>query len=299
MRHVIARGTAPAILVLLLLLFAAPAGAGSPSPAGTDDLIVLSGRADVGTGESAGQVVIFNGPATIEGRVGGDVVAFNGDVAVSGLVTGDAVAVNGRVTVRAGGRVEGDVIARSGTEIAGSIGGSVRDVGDLLKGAPRLLGWFAWWIPVTVSTLLLGLLFLWLAPRGLQRIANAAREQTGVSVLTGLLLFVGLPLVAGLLLVSLVAAPFGIGLLLAFGLLYSAGYVAGMWALGLLLIPSRRVPAFLAAWAILRGLALVPWVAGVSWFLTATIGLGAAAVAIGNARREPAAPATGYHAADM
>ena len=98
-----------------------------------------------------------------------------------------------------------------------------------------------------------------------------------------------LPAVAVLLLVIVVAIPLGLFLLLAFALLYTVGYVAAAHVLGrrLVAMPKSRFLAFLAGWAILRGLALIPAVGGLVWMLAAIFGLGALWVA---ARRSTATP---------
>ena len=57
-----------------------------------------------------------------------------------------------------------------------------------------------------------------------------------------------------------VAIPLGLFTLLALGLLYTVGYVAGAHAIGRLLVkpPTSRFLAFLAGWGILRVLGLIP-----------------------------------------
>jgi hypothetical protein len=96
-----------------------------------------------------------------------------------------------------------------------------------------------------------------------------------------LIFLVGLPIVAVLAAITLLGIPFGIGLLLALGLIYSTGYVVGAWLLGRQLMkpPGSRVLAFLAGLAILRALALVPILAGIVGAVATVFGLGALIVA--------------------
>ena len=61
------------------------------------------------------------------------------------------------------------------------------------------------WIAVSVSTLVFGLLLLWLAPRALEAAFAAARSRLGATVGWGLLLFFGLPILAVIALVNLSA----------------------------------------------------------------------------------------------
>ena len=149
------------------------------------------------------------------------------------------------------------------------------------------------WIAISVSTLLLGLFLLLLAPRTGDAVARAGRDAVGASIGLGAAAVFGLPIACVVLLVSLVGIPFGIGLLLALALLYSVGYAYAAVIIGRLLIrPSRHggprvLAAFLAGWAILRVVGFVPVLGGISWFLAAWYGLGAVIVAIWRARRAP------------
>jgi hypothetical protein len=151
-----------------------------------------------------------------------------------------------------------------------------------------------WWIGYSVSTLLLGLALLALAPGLDLAIANAVRARIGASFGFGAPAFFLLPVVAVLLLVIVVAIPLGVFLLLAFALLYTAGYVAGAHALGRRIVasPKSRFVAFLAGWAILRAVALIPFLGGLAWLLATLLGLGVLWVAArGSAPPSPATDA--------
>jgi hypothetical protein len=72
-------------------------------------------------------------------------------------------------------------------------------------------------------------------------------------------------------------APLGVFLLLGLALLYTVGYTAGAHGVGRLLVrspDSSRYVAFLAGWGVLRLLALIPVVGGLSWTLVSMLGLG-------------------------
>jgi hypothetical protein len=87
---------------------------------------------------------------------------------------------------------------------------------------------------VSVSTLVVGLVLLWLVGRGAARILEAGRTRIGPSIVLGLLL------------------------------IYALGYSAAAWILGRSILrgPTSWVVAFLAGWAILRVIALVPILGG-------------------------------------
>ena len=253
--------------------------------------VVLTGRAEVREGETFDNVVIFDGPATIDGDVTGSVVAFNGDVSVSGTVGENVVVINGDLTIADGATVQGDVMSRRRPSIApGTVQGEVR---RLQPGAFTskfaIVSKVAVWLAVSISTLVLGLILLALFPRAADAIVAVATDATWASIGMGLALFFGLPIAAVLILVTIVGIPLGLAFLLALFLLYMLGYTWSAWILGrrLLRSPRGRFVSFLAGWAILRVLALIPVVGGIVWFLAVVYGLGAMFVAGWRARRTP------------
>jgi hypothetical protein len=101
-----------------------------------------------------------------------------------------------------------------------------------LVGGSGCAGKLVWWLAVSVSTLVVGLVLPWLVGRGAGRILEAGRTRIGPSI--------------------------GLGLLATLLLIYALGHsAAAAWILGLSILrgPTARVVAFLAAWAILRVLA--------------------------------------------
>ena len=281
------RSAVVVFLTLLMLAVAAPAWAQDGK--GTDAFVVLSGKADVPKGQQVGDLVVFHGSATVAGTVDGSLTAFDAPVTISGRVNGDVMVFNGRVELRSGANVTGDVVSQSAPVVASgaTIGGTSKRLQTNTNW--NGFGWagkLAWWLAVSVSTLVVGLVLLWLVGRGAARILEAGRTRIGPSIGLGLLLFFGLPLLAIIALATVVGIPLGLGLLAALLLIYALGYSATGWILGrsILREPASWVVAFLAGWAILRVVALVPILGGLVWFAAVVIGLGALAVAIWRAR---------------
>lgn len=286
-----------AIVAFVLGIASAPSAiaqddGGTP---GDDDQVVLTGELLVPVGATVGTAVIFNGDATIDGTAAGSVVAFNGDVEVTGMVRDDVVAFNGRVIVRSGAQVGGDIASRHNPQIedGATVGGEIRGISGRfdLEG----LGWVAryvWWFGYTVSTLILGLVLLLFFPGVDAPLADAFRRRTGASFGVGAAIFFLLPIAAVLLLVVVVAIPLGVFLLLALALLYTFGYVAGAHVLGRRLVkqPGSRYVAFLVGWLILRGIGLIPFLAGLVWVVASIAGLGALAIAARGSRLAQAPP---------
>jgi hypothetical protein len=285
-------------LILLIVAVTVPLAATAPALAQEaekqDDLIVLHGRALLPQGDTVDTVVVFNGSVTIDGSAG-DVVIFNGPATITGAVGKDVVSFNGTVTVRSGASVGGDVISRTEPVIeeGATVRGEIRRTpGELFREPFPFFARLASWVAVSISTLVLGLLFLAFAPRAADAIEVAGRGAIGPLVGWGLLLLIGLPLVAILAFITLVGIPFGLGLGLALFLIFALGYTMTAWLLGRRLVkaPSSRFAAFLVGLVILRGVALIPIVAGIIGTIAVVVGLGAIVVAIWRARRP--APAT-------
>ena len=154
---------------------------------------------------------------------------------------------------------------------------------------PRL----ALWIAFSVSSLALGLLLLWLAPRALEAASWVARTATGPAIGAGLAAFFGLPAAAVLAIATIVGIPLGVALLLALLPLYAIGYATSAWLLGRGIVPpaGAACAAFLAGWGILRLVALIPWVGALAWFGATVFGLGALTIALWRARRGAVGPA--------
>ncbi|HEV8563304.1 MAG TPA: hypothetical protein VGR41_00140 [Actinomycetota bacterium] len=278
---------ASALIVLASFDFAAPALAASGDE--QDDFLVLTGALVVAEGDTVNDAIIFDGDATIDGTATGSVVVFNGDATISGDVAEDVVALNGRVIVNEGATVGSDVRSREAPHIAGRVEGDVSGVNFNFDAhgfafASRI----AIWVATTVSSFLLGLLLMLFVPRASDAVARAGGARIGAAAGWGILLLIGLPIFAIIAMVTLVGIPFGIGVLLALGLLYWLGYVASAYLLGrrLLKEPASRVGAFAVGWGILRLAALVPILAGVLWAVATVLGLGAIAIAARAAGRK-------------
>jgi hypothetical protein len=235
------------------------------------------------------------------------VIAVSGPVRVSGRVDGDLIAVSDRALLAPTARVGGDLrygderpVVAPGARVSGTI--SDENWSDATHG----WGWvsaFGWWLAVSVSTLIVGALLVWLAPGALLAAERALRERLGASVGWGVAIAIGVPLLAILALVTLVGIPFGIALLLAAVPVLLVAYTTSAWAVGRRVLRGRSGggpwAALFAGWGILRALALIPVVGGLVGLVATVVGLGALAVALWRARRpgepaaRPEAPPTG------
>src|SRR5215218_2772318 len=276
-----------AVRAAIVALLAVLLGAGSASAA--TDHVVITGGVVVPAGQTAGDVVVLDGTVTIAGHVTGDVVSVAGPVRVTGRVDGDLIAVSDRAFLGPTARVGGDL--RYGDESpvlarGASVGGKIKneDWADAASG-------LAWWLAVSVSTLIVGVLLVWLAAAALYAAERAVRERLGATVGWGVAIAIGVPVLAILALVTLVGIPFGVALLLAAIPVLLVAYATTAWVVGHRVLRNRSASpwaALFAGWGILRVLALIPVAGALVGFAATVVGLGALAVALWRARRTAA-----------
>jgi hypothetical protein len=287
----VAPARAPFTLICLVLAFAPATVGAAAQPSEAEDQIVLSGTVEVTRGNEVGEVVVLHGSARIDGVAFGDVIVLDGGITVDGQVSGSVIAMDGSVKLGSSAHVGGDVTARGRIAVSRGavVDGRIRQHAAFTWRTPvSLFGRFATWLAVTVSTLLLGLAIVFVAPRGVEAAFDAARNAPWFAAGWAAGLVVGIPILAVLAMASLVALPLGLAVVLALALAAFAGYALAAYTLGRLVWtnPERQVVAFLAGWGALRVVALIPFVSGVTFVLAAAFGLGVAAVATWRARSE-------------
>jgi hypothetical protein len=298
------------VLTALLTAAALPGAALGANPdvnvdlGGAGDQFVVKGAIKLQPGERAGTLVTIDGPITVPrgAVVRDDVLAVDGTVRIAGTVRGDVVTIGGRAILEPTAVVGGGVSwvsERPQVAPGARVADGVEKVDADIDSAVPFLASVWWWVAVSLSTLALGLLLLWLGPRAADAVSRQMRTGWGPAIGVGFVLALLLPFVAVLAIATLVGVPCGVGLLLALLPLAALGYVTSAWVLGRLLIgePRNRALAFLAGWAILRGVAALP-VIGVLGFVVASVfGLGALAWSSWRARtiaggpEAPVAPA--------
>jgi hypothetical protein len=278
------------IALLVLGLGVLGAALATPAVAQTDvkdegPRVVLTGRVEVAADEQVDTVVIFDGPAVIDGSVDGSVVSFNGDIRVRGDVDDDVVAFNGRAIVEGGATVGGDVLSQDRPAVAegARVDGDVRRVN--FSNWFRSLGWvlwLGWWLAVTVSLFVFGVLLLAFVPRIFPPILEVARTRVGPVILWGLIATIGLPIACAIVMVTLVGIPLGLIGLLSLALLYSLGFVIASLTLGrrLLAEPRSVYLAFFVGLIILRVVGLIPVLGGLVTLAAIVYGVGALTITV-------------------
>lgn len=278
-----------AVCALLPLPARAQTSPGPDPRAPERDQIVLSGDVSVPQGSAVGEVVVLDGTVGVDGVVRGDVVVLSGRVRIAGQVGGTVVVVDGSVLIEATGQVGEDVLAGGSVtlEPGAMVRGEARRFYRLSLAEPlEILGVLLASAAVAFSSLLLGLVLVLLAPRGIDRTAEALRDSPIASAAWGIGLLLLLPVASVAAVATVVGIPAGLAVLLGLGLLVVVGYTLVVCAIGRWIVPppGSRLGAFLAGWGISVVLGLVPFL-NLAWWAVATFaGLGGATVAAWRAR---------------
>ncbi|MDP9300890.1 MAG: polymer-forming cytoskeletal protein [Actinomycetota bacterium] len=286
----------PAAIVFLLVVAMWPTAAfaqvsGSESPV---DQVVLRGDVVVARGQVVGEIVVFRGSATVAGVARGDVVVLDGPITIAGQVSGDVIALHGSVRLLATAQVVGSVRAGGDVHQADGAqvnGGIQREARFTLSGPLHVLGPLLASAAMAVSILIVALVLLLFAPRGVERVAATGRTSPFISAAWGLLSVIALPIVSIAAGATILGLPLALALVLGIGLLWLTGMAWVTWVVGRALLkePRSRWPSLFAGWGIGSAIGLVPFVNVVWWTLGSVFGLGAMIVAAWRARstREP------------
>jgi hypothetical protein len=274
-------------LVALALPAAAPA---QTSDREGDAIVVISGDVDVPRGETVDGIFVVNGDVRLAGHVTGDVVLVSGDALVSGKIDGSLVTVGGRARLLPRAFVSGNVHYADERPV---VAGSAIVRGDVSKenGLDSLdlipfFGVLVFLIGTFVSTAVLGLLLLLIAPRAADAIEVRSHERVGPSIAIGMAIAIALPVAAVIAGVTVIGLPLAFLILLALLPLAASAYCASAWVLGRRLVkaPRSRYLAFLAGLVVLEVVGLLPIVGFLVGLAAVIFGFGLIGSAIGAAR---------------
>jgi len=284
----------PLAALLALLAILAPATAAATTGAHEQDaIVVVSGDVAVEPGETVAGVFVVSGDARIAGTVDGDVFVLAGDVLVSGTIDGNLFTASGTARLLPSAEVGGDVNyadQRPDVALDARVHGDVAKEGwPEIGGLATLIGGFLFWLAISVSAAVLGVLLLLAAPRAADAVYARSRERIGPLIAIGIAILIVLPVAAVIAAVTVLGLPLAIGIVLALLPLGAVAYVTAAWALGRAILkpPRERALSFLLGLAILRAAALVPIVGLFVGLAALIVGLGLIGAAIG-AAREPA-----------
>jgi hypothetical protein len=278
-----ALGVSVFLALVLLLPGATPALA-------AEEQIVVDAPVHVRAGETSGDIVLLDGSVRVDGRVDGYLISLGAPVTIFGRVDGDVYSLSEPIRLGPRAVVDGDVyygdekpVRARGSRVTGDV--KELDAGELLTPF-GIAAHIAIWIAVSASSLVLGLLMLWLAPGVAGTTLATARRRPGPAIAVGLAGWIALPLAAFVALVTLIGIPLGIVLLAALLPLAALSYVTSLWLLGRTILPAprARAVAFLAGWGILRLIALIPVVGWLVWAAATVFGLGVLLVSAWHAR---------------
>lgn len=284
--------TAVGIVLLSLLATGGGAHAGDgrdptaiPPSDPPDQIVVISGdQTVIDDDRTVDLVAVARGDVVINGTVDGAVIVGSGTAIIRGEVTGDVVVFRGRAVVEDGATIGGNVFSSSRPQVGdrATVDGDVEKVQfTAIANAFGTAVFIFWWLAVTVSTLIAGLVFTGAFSAMARRTVDAGRDAVAGSILAGAGATIALPLLSVALLFTLIASPLGLAGLSALAPLYLVGYVCGALILGHLILRDRvhLIGSFALGWLILRVVGLLPVLGGLLTFAATVFGLGALLVA--------------------
>lgn len=289
------RWSTPLVALAILLLVAALALGLTSSPAGAAErgtILQAGGDVTIPQADTAEAVIAIGGNVTVAGTVRTSIVAVGGDVRLdrtavvgSAMQPGDTsiVLVGGTLTRAPGAQVTGQV-----SNVSGSWAGSLWNRGVTEQVTRPFAGFsFIAWLGGTALALLVAVLIAALAPRQITTIRERVRSSFWTSLGWGSLgLIILVPLITVLLVVTVIGILAVPPWLLVVVAALVMGYVGvsaalGRWALSVGGYKRENLMlASVVGVAILRVVALVPFLGGLVTFVASLVGFGATVIAL-------------------
>jgi hypothetical protein len=295
-----------ATLAVVLGIGAPAALAAEPLPNTGSVLVSVNSTVDIPAGDRLDALVVVGGDARISGDVG-TIVVVRGTATLSGATAETLVVVNGSADLQAGTTVLGNVRTLDGVvtqQPGAAVQGSVRAMdGDVVAffGALGMLlipVFILLFIGMGLATIAAALVVAALGARQVRATGALIRREPGPVLIAGILGSVALPLLAVLLIITIVGAPFGLGIFfivlpaIVFLAWIVAAILVGDWIVIRMRGAAQPDRPYLAA--VLGVIALA--VAGIIPFVTAIatlFGFGALLLAVWRVFRRETSPAGG------
>lgn len=261
--------------------------------------LTVFGQSVTATNDSAvnSDATIFGSVVQLGGKVNRDVVVAGQNVSLSGVIGRNAtVGIARQLTLADNSRIGGDLDYTSHNQL--SQGSGVTVVGTTTRHEPpakqqtnenswaTTIWGAAYWFG---AFLLFALLLLAFVPRTYTTTSKLMTRQGGWALLAGIVTLIVAPAVAIFFMVTVIGAPFGIALLLLWGIGLLASFAYSIYALGDWIavqakwkVKWQKALALLIGALVLTMLMPIPFVGGFVGFLALVWGLGGLTLAIGS-----------------
>jgi cytoskeletal protein CcmA (bactofilin family) len=247
----------------------------------------------VSIGRSArieGNTSLAGGRVAVQGALGGYLHAAGGRVLIDGPVQGNVEVAAGSLEVGPQARIDGALRYRTraplrmdpAAEVRGGVERLPFEAYDERAARFAVGAAFGVWL---LGLMLLAALLAGLLPGPTGRVAQAARQRFGWSLLSGFLALVAVPPAIVILLVTVIGIPLALLAVLLYLALILAGYVGAGIALGNAVLRRwqggwRRALAAALGVLVVSLLALVPWLGALVVFVALITGMGAILVSM-------------------
>jgi cytoskeletal protein CcmA (bactofilin family) len=261
------------------------------------DIVVAGDNISIGEGaEVDGDFIVAGQKVRIDGPINGYILGAGQTISVSSLVRGDATFAVKTLTLKEGARIGGDLlylseeeaVIFSGAEIVGSINHRIPEVREKLKAIfPfMILAGIVGKIVAFIMMVIVGLVFVLLTPRWLNRLSNSIKKQTGPCAGWGALFLFVTPIGVVIAMTTIVGIPLAVISLFIYLIAFYlsqiiVGFLIGRLILGLREEVEKKILIFSAlvlGLFLIRLVRFIPVVGYIVWVLVALFGIGAIAV---------------------
>lgn len=256
------------------------------------NVTATAGRLDLARNvKIGGGAVVFGGEVNVDGVITKDLMVGADQVTIDNQVGGNAKIAASNIVMEQGARIAGDFDysspAEANVDRKVSVGGEIeRFAGmDFDRDGERGSAGFGimGFVVGYVTILLVGLLFVWLAPNLAKQTAEVVNKKPYMVLLWGALVMVLMPIMALLLMVTVIGFPIGLAVLVGyFFALYFGKIFFALWV-GFMILKLLKKEKMHIGWAMAIGLLVhrilifVPYVGGFASFIFILFGFGAIA----------------------
>ncbi len=209
-----------------------------------DDVMAAGGTINLAKdGQVGGDFLAAGGTNMLSGSIGEDVKISGGDLNMSGTVDGDMTFEGDTAKLGPNAEIGGDFTYKTPKKAKISndavIGGKTThklpeqqkqsdfSSSAIVFGILFALFWFVIW---TIGSVIVGVILVSLAPRGIQTISSSMSSSVWASLGIGFVLLFGMPIVAMILIFTLIGIPLGLILFIMYMLgVYFSTIFVGFW----------------------------------------------------------------------
>jgi cytoskeletal protein CcmA (bactofilin family) len=261
------------------------------------DIVVMGENISIGEGAVLdGDYIVAGQKVRINGPINGYVLGAGQTISVSSSVRGDALFAVKTLTLQEGARLGGDLVYLSeeeavifsGAEVAGNVNHRIPEYRERFKKIfPfMILAGIVGKIVAFIMMVIVGLVFVLLTPKWLNRLSDSIKEQPGPCAGWGALFLFVTPIGVVIAMTTIVGIPLAVISLFIYLIAYYLSQIIVGFLIGRLILGFREevekkiltFGAFVLGLFLIKLVRFIPVVGHIVWVLAALFGIGAIVV---------------------